>query len=85
MPSTTSRRSPACAAGGTVSDHDDVSRRTLSELFTTWQGLLAGVLNRLQDHGVLAADAPVGQLATGLMTALQGGYMPAHLASLPVR
>jgi TetR/AcrR family transcriptional repressor of nem operon len=72
-----------CALGSLaseVSDHDDVARRALSHLFTEWQGLLAGVLRRLQDSGALPPEAPVDQLATGLMGALQGGYMLAQTA-----
>lgn len=63
-----------------VSDHDDVARRALSQLFIEWQGLLAGALRRLQDSGALPAEAPIDQLATGLMGALQGGYMLAQTA-----
>lgn len=72
-----------CALGSfasEVADHDDVARRTLLALFAEWQGLLAGVLHRLQDNAVLAPEAPVEQLATGLMGALQGGYMLAQTA-----
>lgn len=72
-----------CALGSLaseVADHDDVARRALSELFIEWQGLLAGVLRRLQDNGALSPKASVDQLATGLMGALQGGYMLAQTA-----
>jgi TetR/AcrR family transcriptional repressor of nem operon len=72
-----------CALGSLaseVSDHDDVARRAMSQLFTEWQGLLAGVLRRLQDGGALPPEASVDQLATGLMGALQGGYMLAQTA-----
>jgi AcrR family transcriptional regulator len=72
-----------CALGSLaseVSDHDDVARLALSRLFIEWQGLLAGVLRRLQDSGVLPSEAPVDQLATGLMGALQGGYLLAQTA-----
>jgi TetR/AcrR family transcriptional repressor of nem operon len=72
-----------CALGSLaseVSDHNDLARQALSQLFTEWQGLLAGVLRRLQDSGALAPEASVDQLATGLMAALQGGYMLAQTA-----
>ncbi|GIH50063.1 TetR/AcrR family transcriptional regulator [Microbispora rosea] len=72
-----------CALGSLaseVSDHDALAREALSRLFAEWQGLLAGVLRRLQDDGVLPPDASVDQLATGLMAALQGGYMLAQTA-----
>jgi TetR/AcrR family transcriptional repressor of nem operon len=70
-----------CALGSLaseVSDHDALARQVLSQLFAEWQGLLAGVLGRLQDGGVLPAEVSVDQLATGLMAALQGGYMLAQ-------
>jgi TetR/AcrR family transcriptional repressor of nem operon len=63
-----------------VSDHDDLARQTLSQLFTEWQGLLAAVLRKLQEGGALSPDASIDQLATGLMGALQGGYMLAQTA-----
>jgi TetR/AcrR family transcriptional repressor of nem operon len=72
-----------CALGSLaseVSDHDAVARQALSQLFTEWQGLLAGVLRKLQDGGELPPDVSIDQLATGLMAALQGGYMLAQTA-----
>ncbi|MFG1861032.1 TetR/AcrR family transcriptional regulator [Microbispora bryophytorum] len=72
-----------CALGSLaseVSDHDALARQALSRLFTEWQGLLAGVLRRLQDGGALSPEASADQLATGLMAALQGGYMLAQTA-----
>lgn len=72
-----------CALGSLaseVSDHDDVARRALSQLFSEWQGLLTDVLRRLQKNGALPPEAAVEQLATGLMAALQGGYMLAQTA-----
>jgi TetR/AcrR family transcriptional repressor of nem operon len=72
-----------CALGSLaseVSDHDDLARQALSQLFTEWQGLLADVLHRLQDSGALSPEASVDKLATGLMAALQGGYMLAQTA-----
>jgi AcrR family transcriptional regulator len=72
-----------CALGSLaadVADHDDVARLALGQLFGQWQDLLAGVLRRLQDNGSLPSDAPVEQLAAGLMGALQGGYLLAQMA-----
>ncbi|MFL6051423.1 MAG: TetR family transcriptional regulator C-terminal domain-containing protein [Actinoallomurus sp.] len=72
-----------CALGSLaseVSDHDHVARRALSQLFTEWEGLSAGVLRRLQDGGALPPEASIDQLTTGLMAALQGGYMLAQTA-----
>lgn len=72
-----------CALGSLaseVSDQDAVARQNLARLFAEWQQLLADVLRRIQDTGNLPADAPLDQLATGLMGALQGGYMLAQTA-----
>jgi hypothetical protein len=38
------------------------------------------VLRRLQDGGALSPEASIEQLATGLMGAIQGGYMLAQTA-----
>jgi TetR/AcrR family transcriptional regulator, transcriptional repressor for nem operon len=72
-----------CALGSVaseISDHDDLARQALSQLFTEWQQLLAAALHRLQDNGALPPNASIDQLATGLMAALQGGYMLAKAA-----
>jgi TetR/AcrR family transcriptional repressor of nem operon len=72
-----------CALGSLaseVSDHDALARQALSQLFAEWQGLLVGVLRRLQDRGVLPPEASTDQLATGLMAAVQGGYVLAQTA-----
>src|SRR4051794_39966179 len=70
-----------CALGSLasqVADQDDLARRALSQLFAEWQALLASVLDRLQDDGVLPPETSVDQLATGLMAAVQGGYLLAQ-------
>ncbi|GAA1647468.1 TetR/AcrR family transcriptional regulator [Nonomuraea maheshkhaliensis] len=72
-----------CALGtlaSEVSDQDELARQALVQLFSEWQELLAGVLRRLQSKGTLPAEAPIDQLATGLIAALQGGYMLAQTA-----
>jgi len=70
-----------CALGSLaseVSDHDALARQALAQLFSEWQGLFAGVLKRLQDGGTLPADVAIDKLATGLVAALQGGYVLAQ-------
>jgi TetR/AcrR family transcriptional regulator, transcriptional repressor for nem operon len=72
-----------CALGSLaseVSDHDDLAREALARLFAEWQNLLAGVLRRLQETGRLPPEASIDKLATGLMGAVQGGYMLAQTA-----
>jgi AcrR family transcriptional regulator len=63
-----------------ISDHNEDARRALAQLFVEWQELLAIVLRRLRENGALPPDASIDQLATGLMGALQGGYMLAQTA-----
>lgn len=72
-----------CALGSfasEVADHDDVARRALVALFAEWRELLTAALQRLQENGTLPPEAPIEQLATGLLGALQGGYVLAQTA-----
>jgi AcrR family transcriptional regulator len=72
-----------CALGSLaseVSDHDSIARERLAALFKEWTELLAAVLHRLQADGVLPGDAPIDDLATGQMGAVQGGYLLAQMA-----
>jgi TetR/AcrR family transcriptional regulator, transcriptional repressor for nem operon len=70
-----------CALGSMaseLSDQDDQARTTLAKAFTEWENLLSAGLRRMQDTGVLKQDADPEKLATGLMAALQGGYLLAE-------
>jgi AcrR family transcriptional regulator len=70
-----------CGLGGLVvelADQDEEARTSLSEHFATWKGLLANGFRRMQDDGILSVEADPGALATGLMAALQGGYLLAQ-------
>jgi TetR/AcrR family transcriptional repressor of nem operon len=70
-----------CALGNLVvelSDQDDQARTSLSRHFATWEGLLANGFRRMQDDGILPATTDPDALATGLMAALQGGYLLAQ-------
>jgi AcrR family transcriptional regulator len=63
-----------------VADHDDEARKTLRADFETWERLLADGLERMRAKGILTADADPEELATGIMAALQGGYLLAQTA-----
>jgi TetR/AcrR family transcriptional repressor of nem operon len=63
-----------------IADQDELARASLAELFATWEGLIAAGLRRMQDHGSLKPGANPEHLATGLMAALQGGYLLAQTA-----
>jgi AcrR family transcriptional regulator len=72
-----------CALGSLASelaDQDDQARATLAKSFVEWEGLLATGLRRMRESGVLRPDADPDELATGLMAALQGGYLLAETA-----
>ena len=72
-----------CAIGSManeVSDHDDGARETLAETFRRGERLLADGLRRMRENGTLRADADPDRLATGLVAALQGGYLLARTA-----
>ncbi|MGV0853786.1 TetR/AcrR family transcriptional regulator [Mycolicibacterium phlei] len=58
-----------------LSDTDDRARASLAEHFAEWKALLAGALDRMRDNGVLRADADIPTLATGLLAAVEGGYL----------
>ena len=68
------------ALAGEVSDQDEVARMALAQTFTEWEGLIEAGLRRMQEARTLAADADPRRLATGLMAALQGGYLLAQAA-----
>jgi AcrR family transcriptional regulator len=65
---------------GELADQDEAARASLNDHFTTWQGLLSAGLTRMIQTGVLRRDADPEVLATGLMAALQGGYLLAQTA-----
>jgi AcrR family transcriptional regulator len=72
-----------CALGSMASelaDQDEQARSALAALFTTWEGLLAAGLQRMQAKGTLSPAADPGRLSVGLMAALQGGYLLASAA-----
>ena len=72
-----------CALGSManeLADQDEQAVTTLADLFAAWEELLAAGLRRMQADGTLSTDADAGQLATGLMAALQGGYLLARTA-----
>ncbi|WP_134322899.1 TetR/AcrR family transcriptional regulator [Cumulibacter soli] len=70
-----------CALGSLaaeIADRDELAHATLLRLFTQWQTLIHEALVALQEAGELLPNVAVDQLATGLMAALQGGYLLAQ-------
>ncbi|MFD3405389.1 hypothetical protein ACFWUU_32195 [Kribbella sp. NPDC058693] len=59
---------------------DERSRAVLALAFESWHQLLIETLARLRELGVLTNDADPQKLGTGLLAALQGGYVLAQNA-----
>ena len=72
-----------CVLGSLASelaDQNDEARFALAATFTAWEGLIAEGLRRMQQNGALSETADPERLATGLLAALQGGYLLAQAA-----
>jgi TetR/AcrR family transcriptional repressor of nem operon len=66
-----------------LSDSDDKARVSLAEHFAEWRSILAAALERMRDSGVLVADIDGPALATGLLAAVEGGYLLSQTAHDP--
>ena len=69
---------PLGSLANELADSDEDARQDLIGLFDLWLGLLADGLQRLRMNGTLRPDADARALATGLLAALQGGYLLAE-------
>jgi AcrR family transcriptional regulator len=72
-----------CALGSfanEVADQDAIAREQLHDLFAAWHELFEDLLRRFQTAGLIPQDADVSPLATGLLAAVQGGYLLAQTA-----
>ena len=63
-----------------VADQDSIARKQLHDLFAAWQELFDDLLRRFQKAGLIPQEADVSQLATGLLAAVEGGYLLAQTA-----
>jgi AcrR family transcriptional regulator len=66
-----------------LSDSDDKARMSLADHFAEWRSILAAALERMSDAGVLAPDIDGPSLATGLLAAVEGGYLLSQIAHDP--
>jgi AcrR family transcriptional regulator len=66
-----------------LSDSDDKARVSLAEHFAEWRAMLAGALERIRDSGALKPDIDTSALATGLLAAVEGGYLLSQTAHDP--
>jgi AcrR family transcriptional regulator len=71
---------PLGSLASELADQDEEARKAIARHFDSWAGMLEAGLVRMKDSGVLRADADTEELATGLMAALQGGYLLAQTA-----
>ena len=70
-----------CALGSMIiqlSDYDEQASCALSQHLASWEALLVAGLRRMQAAGTLQPTADPKALATGLIGALQGGYLLAQ-------
>jgi AcrR family transcriptional regulator len=65
---------------GELADQDEDAREALARHFQAWEGLLEDAFERMKGSRVLREAADAAELATGLMAALQGGYLLAQTA-----
>lgn len=74
---------PLGSLASELADQDETIRKTLAGHFEEWEGLIRAGLERARDSGALRPDADPAALATGLMAAVQGGYLLAQTARDP--
>jgi TetR/AcrR family transcriptional repressor of nem operon len=63
-----------------LASNNEEARTALAITFSKWEILIADGLRRMQASGILTSAASPTALATGLMAALQGGYLLAQTA-----
>ena len=63
-----------------LADRDDQARTALQHHFETWRQLFTDGFVRMIENHTLRADANPDELATAVMTALQGGYLLSQTA-----
>ncbi|MBV9193377.1 MAG: TetR/AcrR family transcriptional regulator [Solirubrobacterales bacterium] len=66
---------PIGTLAAALSDTDDGLRTSLSEAFRAWSDAIRGALTRLQENGLISADADLDALTTITLSAIQGGLL----------
>lgn len=69
---------PLGSLAAELADVDEVARQDIARYFDAWHALLRDGLERMKSNGTLNAQADPDALATGLLAALQGGYLLAQ-------
>ena len=71
---------PLGSMANEIADQDEDMRRIIATHFDEWLQMIMDAMDRLKTRGVLRADADSRELASGLLAALQGGYLLAKTA-----
>ena len=71
---------PLGSIANEIADHHEDTRRIIATHFDEWLQMLIDAIDRLRTIGILRADADSRALASGLLAALQGGYLLAKTA-----
>lgn len=66
---------PLGSLANEIADHNEDARRAIAAHFDEWLEMLIDAVERLKTRGVLRSDADSRALASGLLSALQGGYL----------
>ncbi|MGH8229266.1 MAG: TetR/AcrR family transcriptional regulator [Steroidobacteraceae bacterium] len=69
---------PIGSLASALADRSEEARRLLVKSFERWETYLAASLKTMQDHGVLSPHMHPGDLATAIVSALQGGLLLAQ-------
>lgn len=71
---------PLGSIANELADQDENARKAIAGHFEEWLSLLTDTLTTMKQRGVLREDADARMLASGLLAALQGGYLLAQTA-----
>ena len=66
---------PLGSLSSELADHSELARQEAQAGFSVWESQLRAGLERMRESGELDAKANPADLATGLLAALQGGYV----------
>ena len=69
---------PIGSLASELADRSQTARDALARTFTEWESHVAGALETMRQEGELSQTADIPHLATGLVTALQGGLLMAQ-------
>ncbi|MBW4024709.1 MAG: TetR/AcrR family transcriptional regulator [Proteobacteria bacterium] len=69
---------PIGSLASELADRSETARDALARSFVQWDSHLVGALERMRHEGSLSPAADIPELATGILTALQGGLLMAQ-------